>query len=107
MLGGAIWEDDSASLVGTTVEQNSANQGGGIYVFWVLQATDSAFLDNSATGPDSTGGAIVISGTHGIEGASCGPRVRDDLRNTRPTSGPASRTRPARRNRPEGPSATR
>ncbi len=65
VLGGAIWEDDSASLVGTTVEQNSANQGGGIYLVWVLQATESAFLDNSATGPDSTGGAIAISGTHG------------------------------------------
>ncbi len=65
VLGGAIWEDDSSSLVGTTVEENSANQGGGIYVSWVLQATDSAFLDNAATGPESTGGAIMISGTHG------------------------------------------
>ncbi|MGO9344754.1 MAG: hypothetical protein ACLP6E_19890, partial [Acidimicrobiales bacterium] len=69
VLGGAIWEDDSSSLEGTTVEQNSANQGGGVYVFWVLQATDSAFLDNAATGPESTGGAIMISGTHG------GPKV--------------------------------
>jgi CSLREA domain-containing protein len=65
VLGGAIWEDDSSSLVGTTVEENSANQGGGVYVSWVLQATDSAFLDNAATGQESTGGAIMISGTRG------------------------------------------
>ena len=65
VLGGAIWEDDSSSLVGTTVEQNTANQGGGVYVYWILQATDSALLDNSATGPQSLGGAIAISGSHG------------------------------------------
>ncbi len=65
VLGGAIWENDSATLVRTTVDHNTANQGGGIYVFWVLQVTDSALLDNSATGPDSMGGAILISGTHG------------------------------------------
>ena len=70
VLGGAIWEDDSASLVRTTIRGNSANQGAGIYVFWVLQATDSALLDNAATGPDSMGGAILIAGARRAARAS-------------------------------------
>jgi hypothetical protein len=102
VLGGAIWEDDSSALVGSTIAQNTANEGGGVYVFWVLQATDSAFLDNSATGPQSLGGAIAISGSHGspkehrvdlqyvtIAGntADIGPGIADQAGKAQPAGG--------------------
>jgi hypothetical protein len=59
-VGGGIWNYGSLYLISSTVSENSADEGGGIYGAWLVNvAENSRISGNTATG---AGGGILFDG---------------------------------------------
>jgi hypothetical protein len=63
--GGGVYEDAPMILNDSTVSRNRAPLGAGIFNYWTLRGDSDAIVDNTAPGGASAGGGVLIAGSSG------------------------------------------